>query len=98
VGLAVAGKMGYDRGGWHSWDRVDHGGMPSADRIVPQWQNLAEGQRLNSMGAGRELDDRGGPAPNGTLVLRSSYQLPSVRAPEPHRSSTDVGATLFILD
>jgi hypothetical protein len=36
-------QMGYDRAGWYSWDRLDHGGQPSADRIVPQWQNLAEG-------------------------------------------------------
>jgi proline iminopeptidase len=36
-------QMGYDRAGWYSWDRLDHGGQPSAGRIVPQWQNLHEG-------------------------------------------------------
>ena len=44
-------QMGYDRAGWYSWDKLDHSGQPSADRIVPQWQHLAEGQRLNSMAA-----------------------------------------------
>ena len=33
-------QMGYDRAGWYSWDTLDHGGKPSADQIVPQWQNL----------------------------------------------------------
>jgi hypothetical protein len=45
-------QMGGDRAGWYSWDRLDHGGEPSADRIVAQWQNLAEGQRLNSLPSG----------------------------------------------
>jgi hypothetical protein len=26
-------QMGYDRAGWYSWDKLDHGGKPSADRI-----------------------------------------------------------------
>jgi hypothetical protein len=65
-------QMGGDRGGWHSWDWVDNSGQPSADRIVPEWQTLAVGQRLK------------GPTnwwtvavvePNHTMVLRSSYSL-----------------------
>ena len=44
--------MGGDRAGWYSWDRLDHGGKPSADKIVPEWQNLAEGQRLELLSRG----------------------------------------------
>lgn len=40
-------RMGFDRAGWYGWDRLDHGGRPSADRIVPEWQSLEVGQRLN---------------------------------------------------
>ena len=65
-------QMGGDRAGWYSWDWLDNKGEPSADRIVPEWQSVEEGQRLK------------GPTnwwtvvvvqPYRTLVLRSSYGL-----------------------
>jgi hypothetical protein len=71
-------QMGGDRGGWYSRDWLDNNGRPSADRIVPEWQDLREGQQLTRVAApGQEpgsftvvtLD------PNRTLVLRSSYGL-----------------------
>lgn len=37
---------GYTRAGWYSYDRFDNGGAPSADRIVPELQNLAVGDIL----------------------------------------------------
>ncbi len=42
-------QMGGDRAGFYSWDRLDHHREPSADRIVPEWQHLQQGQPL--MGA-----------------------------------------------
>jgi hypothetical protein len=65
-------QMGGDRGGWYSWDWLDNNGEPSADRIVPEWQNLEVGRHLK------------GPTnwwtvvvlePGRTLVLQSSYGL-----------------------
>jgi len=65
-------QMGGDRGGWYSWDRIDNNGRHSVDRLVPEWQDLHEGQRLK------------GPTnwftvaivePGRTLVLHSSYRL-----------------------
>jgi hypothetical protein len=65
-------QMGGDRGGWYSWDWLDNKGLPSADRIVPEWQTLEVGQHLK------------GPTnwwtvvivePDRSLVLRSSYSL-----------------------
>jgi len=35
-------QMGYGRAGWYSWDQLDMN-MPSADRIVPELQQLAVG-------------------------------------------------------
>ena len=35
-------QMGYGRAGWYSYDAVDMVGK-SVDRIVPEWQTLAEG-------------------------------------------------------
>jgi hypothetical protein len=65
-------QMGSGRGGWYSWDGLDNRGVPSADRIVPEWQHLELEQHLT------------GPTnwwtvvvlePNRTLVLRSSYSM-----------------------
>jgi hypothetical protein len=75
-------QMGVGRGGWYSWDWLDNNGQPSADRIVAQWQQLEQGQRLNSMPGGRSWMSVAVLEPNRTLVLRSVYQLPSFRTVE----------------
>src|SRR6266540_4220396 len=36
-------QMGCDRAGWYSWDRLDNGGRPSAERIHPEWQGASGG-------------------------------------------------------
>jgi len=36
-------QMGAGRAGWYSYDRIDNGGRPSADRILPEFQHLAPG-------------------------------------------------------
>jgi hypothetical protein len=38
-------QMGYDRAGWYSWDKLDHGGQPSADRIVSGGRPAGRGGR-----------------------------------------------------
>ncbi|HZD65625.1 MAG TPA: nitroreductase family deazaflavin-dependent oxidoreductase [Acidimicrobiales bacterium] len=79
-------QMGYDRAGWYSWDRLDRGGVPSADRIVPEWQDLQDGQRLNVARSGRNWFTVAGLEPRRTLVLRSSTALPSGRPFDPGSS------------
>lgn len=72
-------QMGYDRAGWYSWDRLDRGGQPSAGRIVPEWQHLAEGQHLAVSRDGRNWFTVALLEPARTLVLRSSTEMPSGR-------------------
>ena len=50
-------QMGYGRGGWYSYDRLDMRGR-SADRIVPDWQALAVGDVVQT-------------DPGGGFVVRS---------------------------
>ncbi|MEU6535220.1 hypothetical protein [Streptomyces sp. NPDC047000] len=76
-------QMGGDRGGWYSWDWLDHFGRPSADRIAPEWQTLAEGQHLNTAPDGRSWFTVAVLEPNRTLVLRSDLELPSGRSFDP---------------
>ncbi len=46
--------MGCDRAGWYSWDRLDNGGRPSADRILPEYQGTTVGDVLPSRPGRRE--------------------------------------------
>jgi hypothetical protein len=36
-------QMGCRRAGWYSYDRLDNSGIPSADRIVPEFQSVEVG-------------------------------------------------------
>ena len=39
-------QMGYKRAGFYGFDRLDNGGMPSAERILPEYQDLKVGDSL----------------------------------------------------
>jgi hypothetical protein len=36
-------QMGAGRAGWYSWDVIDNGGTPSANRVVPEFQTVVPG-------------------------------------------------------
>ena len=77
-------QMGRRRGGWYSWDLLDNGGAPSADRIVPELQKLAVGDILPIKAKGSDgfavlvLD------PPRALVLGDPSLLPSRTRRDPH--------------
>lgn len=68
-------QMGCDRAGWYSWDRLDNAGRPSADRIVPEWQQIAVGDRLASTPDERFWFDVARLDPGRALVLRASIDI-----------------------
>jgi hypothetical protein len=39
-------QIGYRRAGFYSYDRLDNDGIPSADRILPEYQELAVGDEI----------------------------------------------------
>jgi hypothetical protein len=39
-------QIGYGRAGFYGFDRLDNGGMPSAERILPEWQDLKAGDSI----------------------------------------------------
>ncbi len=39
-------QMGYRRAGFYSYDRLDNAGIPSAERILPQYQSLKPGDAV----------------------------------------------------
>ncbi|WP_326648132.1 MULTISPECIES: hypothetical protein [unclassified Streptomyces] len=70
-------QMGCNRAGWYSWDLLDHFGRPSAKKFVPEWQDVKEGQHLDTMPNGMtwftaELVD-----PPRSLLLRADLKFPS---------------------
>lgn len=65
-------QMGCNRAGWYSWDRLDNAGVPSADRIHPEWQELGLGDRLPSTTSGRTWFEVAALDPARTLVLRAT--------------------------
>jgi hypothetical protein len=36
-------QLGYDRAGWYSYDLFDNAARPSADRVLPQFQQIRSG-------------------------------------------------------
>jgi hypothetical protein len=69
-------QMGCRRAGWYSWDRLDDAGIRSADRIIPELQQIAVGDILPATPRGD-----GGFAvlrvdPEKALVLGSPSLLP----------------------
>jgi hypothetical protein len=39
-------QIGYGKAGWYSYDWIDNDGRPSADRIIPEYQNLQVGDQI----------------------------------------------------
>jgi len=39
-------QMGYRRGGWYGYDRIDNDGIPSAVQVLPEWQHLKVGDTV----------------------------------------------------
>jgi hypothetical protein len=39
-------QIGYRRAGFYSYDWLDNDGVPSAERIIPEYQNLAVGDKI----------------------------------------------------
>lgn len=68
-------QMGCDRAGWYSWDRLDNGGVPSAERIHAEWQNLAVGDRLASTPSGSAWFEVAALEPERFLALRAPINL-----------------------
>jgi proline iminopeptidase len=76
-------QMGCDRAGFYSWDRLDNGGRQSAERLHPEWQDLAVGDRIASVRDGSTWFDVAVLEPERALVLRASMSLPRPRCFDP---------------
>jgi hypothetical protein len=68
-------QMGCDRAGWYSWDRLDNGGVASADRLHPEWQHISVGDRMLSTPSGSTWFEVAALEPERFLALRAPIDL-----------------------
>lgn len=79
-------QMGADRAGWYSYDALDNGGRPSADRILKGLQSPSVGAVFPALPGRRDgfvlLENEpthwlvlGWPEPDGTLAVTWSFML-----------------------
>jgi hypothetical protein len=62
-------QMGSLRGGWYSYDRIDNGGIPSADRALEEYQQLEVGDVLPSLPGATDSFIVAAVAPPRDLIL-----------------------------
>ncbi len=49
-------QMGHGRAGWYAWDSLDNGGVASADRVLPELQDLQVGDSVSARPGGGSLE------------------------------------------
>ena len=76
-------QMGYGRGGWYSYDRLDNGGMPSAQRILHEYQGIRPGEALPVGKKPDQIFPVLQVDPNRLLVLGGTSELPGGRQVDP---------------
>ena len=70
-------QMGAGRAGWYSYDFIDNGGRRSADRILPEFQNVMVGSVLPALLGAKDVFVVAQCEPEHSLVL--SWRLPDGR-------------------
>ena len=68
-------QMGCDRAGWYSWDRLDNAGVPSTERINPEWQDVSAGDRMLSTPSGVTWFEVAAIEQESFLALRAPIDL-----------------------
>ena len=68
-------QMGSDRAGWHAYDFIDNGGHASAERILPDLQNIHVGSVFPALPGVKDVFVVAQCEPEHSLVL--SWQLPN---------------------
>lgn len=94
-------QIGCQRGGWYSYDLLDNGSVPSAGRILPEYQDLKVGDIVKAMPKG----DFGFPVatilPEKALVLAGTLDTHTGQPADPNDSGLEAyfsGDQTFYID
>ncbi len=71
-------QMGCGRGGWYSYDRLDNQGIPSAEAIQPELQDVHVGDVLPSYAGSKDAFEVLQLAPPTHLLLSAYFRLPDL--------------------
>ena len=70
-------QMGSGRAGWYAYDFIDNGGQHSAERILPEYQDISVGSVFPALPGARDVFTVAQCDPERSLVL--SWRLPDGR-------------------
>lgn len=70
-------QMGSGRAGWYAYDFIDNGGHRSAQRILPEYQNISAGDVFPALPGAKDVFSVGQYEPEHSLVL--CWRLPDGR-------------------
>jgi hypothetical protein len=94
-------QLGCQRAGWYSYDLLDNGGIPSADRIIPAFQQLQVGDIVKALPRG----DFGFPVAiveaNKQLTLAGTTDTRTGEKADPHDPNLEAyfsGNQTFLLE
>lgn len=76
-------QLGCQRGGWYSYDLLDNGGVPSANRILPEYQHLNVGDQVKATPDGSFGFPVAALQPNRALSLAGTMNTKTGQAAEP---------------
>lgn len=94
-------QLGCRRAGWYSYDLLDNGGRPSADRILPEHQHLAVGDQILITPKGPLAMPIAGVEPGKALVLGGTMNTATGEGVEPGQALPEVyytGVNAFLLE
>ena len=77
-------QIGCQRAGWYAYDWLDNGGVPSAERIVPAWQNLKVGDLIPATPNGKFGFPVALVEPNKMLTLAGVINTQTGASADPH--------------
>jgi hypothetical protein len=82
-------QLGCQRGGWYSYDLLDNGGVPSADRIVPEYQRLEVGEIVKAVPNGSFGFPVAAIDPGRVLTLAGTINTQTGKPAEPGETRPD---------
>jgi len=94
-------QLGCQRGGWYSYDLLDNGGFPSADRIILGYQHLEVGDMVKAVPNGNFGFPVAQIEPNKALVLAGTINTKTVTPADPKDPGVEAyfsGDQTFYLD
>lgn len=94
-------QIGCQRAGWYSYDLLDNGGAPSADRIIPEFQRLEVGDTVKAVPNGSFGFPVAAITPGKALVLAGTLNTSNGQPADPNDPSLKSyfsGDQTFVVD